>query len=137
MTAPAEDPNLAVIERMRNLYSAGDFEAIERAALDYWTDETVDEFPQSGEVFRGRAAAEGMTNAWPEATGGWPRFILREIRGREDLWVLEGTVDYGGGVTASSVTIVELRDGKIVRQTDYFASPFEAPEWRRPFRVAP
>jgi hypothetical protein len=32
-----------------------------------------------------------------------------------------------------SVTIVELKDGQITRQTDYFASPFEAPEWRRPF----
>lgn len=27
-----------------------------------------------------------------------------------------------------------LRHGKVVRQTDYFASPFEAPDWRQPFR---
>ena len=49
----------------------------------------------------------------------------------------EGTIDYGNGTTAESVAIVELRDGKVVRQTDYFASPFEAPEWRKPFRKAP
>ena len=49
----------------------------------------------------------------------------------------EGTIDYGNGTTAESVAIVELRDGKVVRQTDYFAAPFEAPEWRKPFRKAP
>ena len=30
----------------------------------------------------------------------------------------------------SWVSLVELRDGKIVKQTDYFADPFEAPAWR-------
>jgi hypothetical protein len=27
-------------------------------------------------------------------------------------------------------SIVEFRDGQIIKQTDYFASPFEAPAWR-------
>jgi hypothetical protein len=27
-------------------------------------------------------------------------------------------------------SIIEFRDGKIVKQTDYFGSPFEAPAWR-------
>jgi hypothetical protein len=28
------------------------------------------------------------------------------------------------------VAIIELRDGKIFRETCYYAEPFEAPEWR-------
>jgi hypothetical protein len=27
-------------------------------------------------------------------------------------------------------SIVEFRDGQIAKQTDYFATPFEAPAWR-------
>jgi hypothetical protein len=27
-------------------------------------------------------------------------------------------------------SIVEFRDGKIAKQTDYFANAFEAPDWR-------
>jgi hypothetical protein len=26
--------------------------------------------------------------------------------------------------------VLELRDGKVVKETDYYAQPFEAPEWR-------
>jgi hypothetical protein len=28
------------------------------------------------------------------------------------------------------VCIIELRDGKVLRETDYYAQPFQAPEWR-------
>lgn len=126
--------NAEIVERMREVYASGDFGQIEKVALEYWTDDTVDTFPQSGEVFRGRALAEAMSEAYNAATGTRPSFSLREIRGRDDLWLVEGTIDYGNGTTAESVTIAELADGKIVRQTDYFASPFEAPEWRRPYR---
>jgi len=131
------EANEAAVERMRQVYATGDFAQIEQAALDYYTDDTVDAFPQSGEVFQGRALVKAMTDAYSDATGTRPTFSLRELRGRDDLWVIEGTIDYGDGTTAESVTIVELRDGRVVRQTDYFAAPFEAPDWRRPFRTAP
>ncbi len=29
-----------------------------------------------------------------------------------------------------AVSIMELRDGKVVRETQYFADPFAAPDWR-------
>jgi hypothetical protein len=137
ITTTERDANTAAVERMRQVYASGDFAQIEEAALEYYTDETVDTFPQSGEVFQGLALVKAMSDAYSEATGTRPTFALREIRGRDDLWVLEGTIDYGNGTTAESVAIVELRDGKVVRQTDYFAAPFEAPEWRKPFRKAP
>lgn len=129
--------NEAAAERMREVYATGDFTRIEQAALEYYTDETIDIFPQSGEIFRGPALVKAMADIYNEATGTRPTFALREIRGRDDLWIIEGRIDYGDGTAAESVAIVELRDGKVVRQTDYFAAPFEAPEWRRPFRTAP
>ena len=134
MTTTREEANAAVVKRMREVFATGDFAQIERVAFEYYTDDTVDTFPQSGEVFRGLDLTKAMSAAYNEATGTNPTFALREIRGRDDLWIVEGTIDYGNGSTAESVSIVELREGKVLRQTDYFAAPFEAPEWRRPFR---
>jgi hypothetical protein len=28
------------------------------------------------------------------------------------------------------VSVIELRDGKVAKETDYFAQPFQAPQWR-------
>jgi hypothetical protein len=43
---------------------------------------------------------------------------------------VESVIDYGGGQVMHGVAIVELKDGKMWRDTRYFAEPFEAPEWR-------
>jgi ketosteroid isomerase-like protein len=43
---------------------------------------------------------------------------------------MEAISDYGNEV-AFVANIVEFRDGKIVRETRYYVSPFDAPEWRR------
>jgi len=48
----------------------------------------------------------------------------------DGLWILEDVNDYGGGQVFTVVAIFELRDGKIWRDTRYYAEPFEAPEWR-------
>jgi hypothetical protein len=34
-------------------------------------------------------------------------------------------------VPVSYVGVGEIRDGKIFRVTEYFANPFEQPEWRK------
>ena len=49
---------------------------------------------------------------------------------RDGLWVVEEVVDYGGGREDDVVLILELRDGKVFRETRYYAEPFAAPEWR-------
>jgi hypothetical protein len=38
--------------------------------------------------------------------------------------------DYGSGQVFTIVAIIELRDGKIWRDTRYYGGPFEGPEWR-------
>ena len=47
-----------------------------------------------------------------------------------DLAVLEVGLEYADGSVYQGVSIMEFRDGKLVKETDYFAQPFEAPQWR-------
>jgi hypothetical protein len=84
------------------------------------------EMPQSGERIRGREKMRQFQENYPSP----PTIQLRRVVVREGLWVIEGVNDYGGGRVFSVVVIFELRDGKIWRDTRYYAEPFEAPEWR-------
>jgi hypothetical protein len=43
--------------------------------------------------------------------------------------VVEAVGQYGPDRTYMT-SIVEFRGGQIVKQTDYFSSPFDAPAWR-------
>jgi hypothetical protein len=47
-----------------------------------------------------------------------------------DLAVLEVELTYADGSRYLGVSVLELRDGKVVKETDYYAQPFPAPEWR-------
>jgi ketosteroid isomerase-like protein len=63
-------------------------------------------------------------------SGTTPSFTYRRMVGGGDVYVVEGTIDYGDGIPVSYVSIGEVRDGKIAKVTEYFANPFEAPAWR-------
>jgi ketosteroid isomerase-like protein len=118
--------------RIESLYAAGDFEALGRAQYEMAADDIVQEWPQSGERFRGRDTIAAVNANYPRNEGGGaPSGKLRRVLAPGDAWVIEGTIDYGDGIPVSMISILETSDGKVVRQTDYFASPFEAPEWRR------
>jgi ketosteroid isomerase-like protein len=83
------------------------------------------EMPQSGERIRGRENMRAMQEKYP----GPPSIELRRVVGAGDVWAVEMRSDYDGRVY-HVVMIVEFRDGKIVRETRYYADPFDAPEWR-------
>jgi ketosteroid isomerase-like protein len=85
----------------------------------------VMEMPQSGERIIGRENMRSMQEIYP----GPPSIELRRVVGSGDVWVVEARSDYDGRIYRA-VMIVEFRDGKIVRETRYYADPFEAPEWR-------
>jgi hypothetical protein len=85
----------------------------------------VMEMPQSGERIRGREKMREFQEAYPKP----PTMQLRRVIVREQLWVVEIVSDYGGRIY-HPVLIIELRDGKIFRDTRYYAEPFEALEWR-------
>ncbi|HSO53961.1 MAG TPA: nuclear transport factor 2 family protein, partial [Actinomycetes bacterium] len=55
---------------------------------------------------------------------------VRRITGAGEVWVVEGVNDYGGGDVWSWVVIMEFRDGKIWKETRYYAEPFDPPAWR-------
>ena len=87
------------------------------------------EMPQSGERFRGRENMRAFQEAFPDISDA-PTIRIRRVLAREGLWVVESIVDYGGGQVMHGVAILELKDGKVWRDTRYFAEPFEAPGWR-------
>jgi hypothetical protein len=86
----------------------------------------VMEMPQSGERIRGRENMRAFQEAYPDP----PSIRLRRVLVRDGLWIAEGVNDYGEGQVFTVVAIIELRDGKMWRDTRYYSEPFEAPEWR-------
>ena len=89
----------------------------------------VMEMPQSGERIRGRENMRAFQEAFPSDSAP-PKIRIRRVLVRDGLWVVESVVDYGGGQVMDGVAILELKDGKVWRDTRYFAEPFEAPKWR-------
>jgi SnoaL-like protein len=101
----------------------------EDKAHEIYHDDAILEFPQSGERFRGKANMQGFRGQYPARVD----FEPREIRGSGDFWVGEGRVLYDGADPVQVVWVAEFRDGLAQRETIYFAEPFPAPEWRRPW----
>ena len=123
--------NDALERKLRDLYSSGDVQELARQVSELGAEEMVQEWPQSGERIRGRDNIVAVNQRYEGATGSAPSLTLRRIVKPGEAWVVEGTIDYGDGTPVSLVSILEAdADGKITRQTDYFANPFEAPEWR-------
>jgi hypothetical protein len=102
-------------------------------AHSMYHDDAVLEFPQSGERFEGVDNFREWRSDYPANTS----FEFREIRGRDDLWVVELSVTYDGGPRNFGVSIYELHDGKIARETIYVAEGWEPPAWRAEWRSAP
>jgi hypothetical protein len=123
------DPDLekmderAAHEFLTELYSLLNAEAEDRIRHDEYTME----WPQSGERLRGRDTMK----AFQESNAGSrpPRWVRRVVV-REGLWVVEGSVDYGGGREGDFVLILELREGRIFKETRYYADRLEASEAR-------
>lgn len=89
------------------------------------TNDYVMEMPQSGERIVGRDKMRAFQKAYPNP----PKAEIRRISGSDDLFIVEGRSDYGTEISYVA-DIVEFRDGKICKETRYYASPFKAPEWR-------
>ncbi len=119
-------------QKLHDLYSSGDIGELSSQLAELGSEQMVQEWPQSGERISGRDNILAVNQHYEGATGTAPSLTLRRIVKPGDAWVVEGTIDYGDGTPVSLVSILEAdADGKILRATDYFASPFEAPEWRR------
>lgn len=90
-------------------------------------DHVVRQWPQMGEIVRGRQLIGQVEGTFEELTlAVGARYRLG------DVLVVEWSNDYGDGAVFRNVTIAEIEDGEAVRVTDYWGKPFDTPEWRQP-----
>ena len=85
-----------------------------------YREDAVLEYPQSGERIRGRRQIQLSRTVQPNQK----RFTVRRIVGSAGLWVTEFVLTYDGQ-PSYTVSIMEFLNGKVVRETQYFADPFE------------
>lgn len=94
---------------------ANDFEAEHQI----YRDDAVLEYPQSGELIRGRRNILSSRAAQPNRKS----FAVRRIIGAGNLWVTEYILSYDGQ-PSYTVSIMEFLEGKVARETQYFGDPF-------------
>jgi SnoaL-like domain len=105
------------------------WEASERGDIEaehaiYAADAILD-YPQSGERFRGRSRIQAQRGSHPAER----HFTVRRILGGGEVWVSECVITYDGAPT-HSLSVMEVADGLVTHETQYFADPFAAPAGR-------
>ena len=105
-------------------WAASDADDFETEHVIYHEDAVL-EYPQSGERTRGRRNIQGQRASQPNKK----RFTIRRIIGGGDLWITEFILTYDGR-PSYTVSIMEFREDKVARETQYFADPFVAPASR-------
>ena len=105
------------------------WEASERGDLDdehviYAADAVLD-YPQSGERFRGQSNIQAQRGGHPAER----HFTVRRILGSGAVWVSECVITHDS-VPTCSVSIMEITDGLVTHETQYFADAFHAPAER-------
>ena len=106
----------AALDRHWAASDANDFEGEHQI----YQEDAVLEYPQSGECIRGRWKIQASRTAQPNRK----RFTVQRIIGAGDFWVTEYVLTYDGR-PSYTVSIMELRDGKVARETQYFGDAFE------------
>jgi hypothetical protein len=86
-----------------------------------YADDAILDYPQSGERFRSRAKIQAQRGGHPAER----HFTVRRILGAGDLWLSECVITYDG-VPTYSVSVMELANGFVAHETQYFADPFPA-----------
>jgi hypothetical protein len=110
----------AVRARIRQHWEASESGDIEVEHAIY-ADDAILDYPQSGERFRGRSRIQAQRGGHPAER----HFTIRRIQGGGDRWVSECVISYDGAPTYS-VSVMELADGFVTHETQYFADPFAA-----------
>ena len=105
----------AALDRHWAASDANDFEG----EHEIYREDAVLEYPQSGERIRGRRAIQLSRAAQPNRK----RFAVRRIVGQGHLWITEYLLTYDGR-PSYTVSIMEFLNGKVARETQYFADPF-------------
>ena len=106
--------------RLEQHWKASDLGETDTEHAIYAADAILD-YPQSGERFRGRSRIQAQRGGHPAER----HFTVRRIVGGGDLWVSECVITYDG-VPTCSVSVMEITDGLVTHETQYFADPFPA-----------
>jgi hypothetical protein len=112
----------AVLDQHWAASAAGDLE-LEHSI---YADDSICDYPQSGERIVGRANLQALRGHHPGRPAG---FQVRRLLGSGDLWITEYLIDYLGRPNYV-VSIMEFENGLVIHETQYFGDPFEAPAWR-------
>ena len=91
-----------------------------RLEHEIYHEDAVLDYPQSGERIRGRRNIQESRWVQPNKK----RFTVRRIIGSGELWVTEFVLTYDG-IPSYAVSIMELREGLVVNETQYFADRFQ------------
>lgn len=98
-----------------------------RYASEFLHEDYVLEWPQSGERVRGRANFAAINENYP-AHGRW-QFTIHTMLAEGDQVVSDVEVT-DGAIVGRAITFSIIKDGKIVRQIEFWPDRFEAPAWR-------
>ena len=109
--------NRKLMERYWAAAEANDLDAMHHLRAEA----LVVDLPQTGERLSGR----DVVRAFEEGHDAGGSFELTGLTGDGDVWVAEGVMRFAGGVMYV-VSISELRDGRVARSIDYFASPLSS-----------
>ena len=85
-----------------------------------YREDAVLEYPQSGERISGRGNIQASRAAQPNKK----RFAVRRILGAGGFWVTELVVTYDGK-PSYVVSLMELENGRVSHETQYFCEAFE------------
>ncbi len=106
--------------RIQEHWDASERGDVEAEHAIYATDAILD-YPQSGERFTGRSKIQAQRGGHPAER----HFTVRRITGGGDLWVSECVITYDGAPTYA-LSVMEITDGLVTHETQYFADPFAA-----------
>ncbi|MFC4588426.1 nuclear transport factor 2 family protein [Sphaerisporangium corydalis] len=116
----ATDPEADIRARIQRHWDASERGDVETEHAIYAADAVLD-YPQSGERFTGRSKIQAQRGGHPAER----HFTVRRITGGGGLWVSECVITYDG-VPTYSISVMELTDGLVTHETQYFADPFPA-----------
>ena len=113
-----------IVRALWDRYQARDWDA----AADLLAEDAVFDWPQTRERLRGRDNVIAVNRNYPE---GWTIRVLRVLE-HGDTAVSEVAVDHVDHGTFHAASFYEVRDGRIVRATEYWVDPptEDPPAWR-------
>lgn len=117
--------NNKVIESLVNAINEKNLFAMDKL----FSSDVILEWPQSGERIVGNDNRREIYNRFPSL----PHILPNRINGKDSLWILEASLDYGNNDTYQCVFIFEIKNDLIIKEIAYWTKPFPAPEWRKPW----